>query len=253
MAPFCVVGHRQHGEGPRRKETLVGDAAMRAFVGHGADDRRLLILPAGAADTRCLPQWRSSAVRADKEFGRDCGAAFQVHRHPSLIRVKPFHGSRRPDGDGIERRKPLVERAPDHLVFDDEAHGRIADVGMIEMQEEGRVPIGNTNIEDGRGGAGHAVPRPDCVQRQFRAMGNGGCPPVVGGRRHRREIFPVEQQNGKARTAQCHGKGCAHHAAADNAAVKSRPGPAVRAHGFYLGRRAASVDVTGSALLPEGG
>ena len=63
----CVVGQRQQREGAGGIENFVGDVLVVALVVEGADDRRVVVLPARDADPGRLPGRRLAPLRGDQQ------------------------------------------------------------------------------------------------------------------------------------------------------------------------------------------
>ena len=131
------------------------------------DDGGLPVVVMPGVDAGHGAQRRTGAVAGNDETAAERGAIIKAQGCPRIV---AFHGDNarayRMDPPGAAHR--AIERLSEDPVFHDPSHGMFTDIAMVVVKEEGRVAIGDADIQDGlgRGGRRHAM-HPAVRERAF--------------------------------------------------------------------------------------
>ena len=143
-----IARQRQDRQRTRRHEELVGHPAVRQRMRHGADQRRLAVVPAAPADARPPRHLAVAAVAGDEERRPERGAARKRHRHRAGHCLLADHRARRPMRDQRRARHRHEQRGPQIAVLQDVPHRAFVDLLAVEMQEEPRRALAGPAVAD---------------------------------------------------------------------------------------------------------
>ena len=191
---------------------------MRLFVTDGADQRRLAVAPAGAADPGACRGAAGAPVAADQQAGRQRAPRGERDGDPAGRRGLRDHGLaghlRDPRLGGHRRKEGVAQVA----VFQHEAHRPLFQLAIGEVEEERRraltdAAIRGADAEDRLRKGRDAIPDADRLQEPLRGerqrigaaveavigpRGLGqrvdhgdGQPPLCKGQRKRRAVQPA--------------------------------------------------------------
>ncbi len=148
------------------------DALVRALMPHGGDDAGLRIGPGDGADAGGLAQRRGLAVRRRYQPRRDRAPVGEAHEGAGGAALHVRHRQRRQVPEPRQLRRSCEKCLPQRAILDDPAERMIADVAVVVVQEEGRVVVGDADLEDGRRILRQLVPEPDRRQRLAGTIGD---------------------------------------------------------------------------------
>ena len=220
MGAVRRIGHRQDGERARGQEPLMGNAVMRRFVPHGADDAVLGIAPLGGGDPGLGAQEGICPVRSDDQRRGQNRPVLQCQFGDRIARGQTLRPGRRQDanfGRSLQqRRQPLADGAVLHDPAERSAVQRLTEIPVVVVQEQRRRAIGNADVQDRLGRVLDLPPQADLSQQPVGRIGDRRGPSVIGHCGHRRQRRPVDQRNRKPALRQGQRQGAADHAAADD-------------------------------------
>ncbi len=217
--PGAVAVHGQDGERPGGMEQFVGDEIVAPLVANGADDGGLVVVALGHADAGVAAGATGAPVGGDDQRGADAPEAlrgFDVRFDRAGAAIEGFHPRRRKQDDAPFTGDPSRDGAAQIPVLDHEAEGFAADFAGIVMQEKGRVPLGDANVQDWRRVAGEIAPQPGRFQQPLGGQRDGRNPPIGRGPGRRLRVFGVHHRDPQTFRCQRTGQGAAHQPAADD-------------------------------------
>lgn len=179
----AVIGEGQNGQWPGGHKELMRDAAMRLFMFHRTDDRRLPVAPASALDPGPFGCAAFAPVRPDQQFAGDLPTRRERHgraSHAHRLRHDRFARQMRDSLFFLHRFK---EGPPKMPVFDHVAHRSFLDFGVIEVHHPGRrtfarAPVGYLDLKHRLGLVADHRPGADPAQKPHRGKGERVAPPV---------------------------------------------------------------------------
>ena len=174
------------------------DAGMRPLVVHGCDDRGLRIAPARGADAGDAAQRRLGAV----------GGGDQPHCNPPPVgegggrgggrAFDRAHSERREQREARQRMRMRDQGAAQHPILDDPAERCIAaELAVVVMQEQGRVVVGDADLEDRLCLGRDRRPQAEHLQHLLRAIGDRRAAPVEVLVEHRCRVLAVDDGAGE--------------------------------------------------------
>ena len=213
---------------------------MRLFMGDGADQRSLRIIPADAFDPRPRGGTRCATIRADNQTRAQGLTVFQCQgdaRRGGVLRDDRFAVQPRDAGLSAHR---FCQGAPQVAVLDHMAHWPFFDLCVIEMHEErggafARAPVRHFDLEHRLRVGFHALPDPERPQHPCRSQRQRIGSPV------KRRIFPrgseqpVDQRDPQPDLRQSQGKCRAIQPTTDDCDI------CIKIHSFRYGRAAGIV------------
>ena len=190
-----VARHRQDRERAGGQETLLGDAAMGAFVRDGADDAGLVVAPFHRTQPGGASQRRFAAVGRDQQAGGERPAV--VEPHPGFDRAALVPPDRRTvdEGRAAQRLDPPEERLPDMAVLHDVSERVRLHLPAVVVEVQRRSAVGDANLADRLGVAGKRVPDAHRGEDGPGAVRDRRYAAVEGRFPHRRRGSPVDDRN----------------------------------------------------------
>ena len=109
-----------------------------------------------------------------------------------------------------------MQGAPDHAVLDHVAERSLAELPVVEVEEERRVAVGDPDLQDRLGLGRHAAPHADRLEGALGGVGDGAGAAVEGPVQHRSRRGAIDQRHPQPGAGQSAAERQPHQAAADD-------------------------------------
>ena len=219
-----IVGHRQQSERARGIENLPGDMVVRPLMAQDRDDRRMVILPAGDADSRRFAGRRMAPLGGNQQRRRELAAVLEPDRDPMLAPLDGG-GARLPAqvdiGPGLG---PGLQRCPQMAVLVHPAERLVVALRRLEGKAARLQPVGDANGADLAAGLGETGANADRVEHPPRGGGDGAGAPVEAGAAPAFGIDRVDDDAGQPAGIERGGKRQADQPAAEDNHVRASHG-----------------------------
>ena len=211
-----VARKGQDGEGAGGQEALVGDGVVGPLVGHGADDPGLRVGPPGDGDGGRVAGLRVAAVGAHHQGGADGPPVGETGPDSPRFPLQVGNAGRGQDAHPVQAAQATGQGDADHPVLHHVAEGPGAGLPVVVMEEQGRGPFADPDMEDGGGVAFHAGPQAQAVKKPPGRERDGRGAAVESGVQDVRRVLVVDDDHVHGDFGQGHGQCGPHHAATDD-------------------------------------
>ena len=218
-------------------------------MGDGGHQRRLTVVPAGAADAGAPGGAGAAPVRPDEHPRGERPPRFERHGRALRRYLLRRHGPARDAGDGGVFAHRIQKGTAQESVLEHVPHRAFLDLGMVELQPEGRgrafarAPVADPDLVDRLRAVCDAIPHADIAQQPDRRDGERIGTPVEPGVAAHGFAERVHHRHVKARAGERERERRSIEPAADDQDV------AVACHGSNMAARAGLSMRRGTATV----